>query len=41
MPTAEETFFKGWKKGDTIKVDKSLRDCYSWINETTTIRSSD
>lgn len=37
-PTAEEKFFKGWKKGETIKVDGSLRDCYSWINETTTIR---
>lgn len=37
-PTAEEKFFKGWKPGEKIKVDKSLRDCYSWINETTTIR---
>lgn len=37
-PSAEEKFFKGWKKGETIKIDKSLRDCYDWINETTTIR---
>jgi len=37
-PTAEEKFFKGWKAGTKIKVDKSLRSCYDWINETTTIR---
>jgi tetratricopeptide (TPR) repeat protein len=37
-PTAEEKFFKGWKKGEPIKVDKSLRSCYDWINESTTIR---
>ena len=37
-PTAEEKFFKGWKKGESIKIDKSLRACYEWINESTTIR---
>jgi len=37
-PTAEEKFFKAWKAGTQIKVDKSLRSCYDWINETTTIR---
>ena len=37
-PTAEEKFFKAWKAGTEIKVDKSLRSCYDWINETTTIR---
>lgn len=37
-PNAEEKFFKGWNKGDEIKIDKTLRDCYDWINETTKIR---
>ena len=37
-PTTEEKFFKGWEKGDKMQVDKSLMPCYSWINETTTVR---
>lgn len=37
-PTTEEKFFKGWEKGDKISVDASLNSCYSWINETTTVR---
>lgn len=37
-PNAEEKFFKGWKKGDPIKIDKSLRACYEWIGESTSIR---
>ena len=37
-PSAEDKFFKSWKAGQSIRVDGSLRDCYSWINETTTIR---
>ncbi|TNE73656.1 hypothetical protein EP331_03880 [bacterium] len=37
-PTAEEKFFKGWTKGNDIKIDKSLRECYEWINESTKIR---
>jgi len=39
-PTTEEKFF--WspplKKGDEIKVDSSLKKCYGWINEKTTVR---
>jgi tetratricopeptide (TPR) repeat protein len=37
-PSAEDKFFKGWNNGDNIRVDSSLRDCYSWINESTTVR---
>lgn len=38
-PTKQDIFFQqGWKKGQTIKIDGSLNPCYSWINETTTIR---
>lgn len=37
-PTVEEKFFKAWKDGQKIKVDGSLRDCYKWIGEETTIR---
>ena len=39
-PTTEEKFF--WEppleKGDSFKIDSSLRECYGWINETTTVR---
>lgn len=39
-PTTEEKFF--WqpplKEGDKFKIDASLRECYGWINETTTVR---
>ncbi len=37
-PTVEEKFYQNWKKGDKIKIDSSLKACYGWINETTTIR---
>jgi len=37
-PTPEDKFFKTWNNGDPIRVDASLRDCYSWINESTTVR---
>lgn len=37
-PSVEEKFYQGWQTGDKIQVDGSLRDCYAWINETTTIR---
>jgi len=37
-PSAEDKFFKQWKTGESIRVDASLRACYSWVNETTTIR---
>lgn len=39
-PTTEEKFF--WQppleEGDSFKIDSSLRDCYGWVNETTTVR---
>jgi len=37
-PTVEEKFYQGWEAGDKIQVDGSLKDCYAWINESTTIR---
>jgi tetratricopeptide (TPR) repeat protein len=37
-PTVEEKFYQGWNVGDTIRVDSSLRDCYGWIAESTTVR---
>jgi tetratricopeptide (TPR) repeat protein len=38
LPSAEEKFFMNWNPGDRIRVDGSLKECYAWINETTTIR---
>lgn len=38
MPTAEDKFFQGWEEGDSFEIDSSLRECYGWINETTTVR---
>ena len=38
FPTSEEKFFKNWEKGDTLKINSSLKSCYSWVGETTTIR---
>jgi len=39
-PSTEEKFF--WspplKKGNKFKIDSSLKKCYGWINETTTVR---
>lgn len=37
-PSVEEKFYQGWNAGDRIRVDGTLRDCYAWIGETTTIR---
>lgn len=37
-PTQEDIFFQNWKKGAKMKVDSSLKPCYAWINETTTVR---
>ena len=38
-PNSEDKFFTlNLEDGDTIRVDGSLRDCYSWINESTTVR---
>lgn len=38
MPTAEDRFFNDWEQGESIVIDGSIGECYSWINETTTIR---
>ena len=37
-PSVEDKFYQGWEKGNTFKVDASLKSCYNWINEITTIR---
>lgn len=38
-PTTEDKFFTlSYKEGQKVKVDSSLDPCYSWINETTTVR---
>ncbi len=37
-PDAEAKFFKAWKDGQRIRVDASLKACYGWIGEETTIR---
>lgn len=34
-PTAEDKFFKDWTAGDRYTIDYG---CYTWINETTTVR---
>ncbi|MFU8811593.1 MAG: tetratricopeptide repeat protein [Balneolaceae bacterium] len=38
LPTVQDKFFRDWETGESIRVDGSLRECYAWINETTTIR---
>lgn len=37
-PTTEEKFFSDWEAGAELQVDDSLGECYSWIDETTTVR---
>lgn len=37
-PSTEQQFFKNWKEGQTLQVNGSLNSCYSWINESTTVR---
>lgn len=37
-PTIEEKFYQNWQKGQKIKVDSTLKKCYGWIDETTTVR---
>ncbi len=38
LPSSEDKFFRGWENGQTINIDASIDECYSWINETTTVR---
>lgn len=38
-PSTEDKFFTlGYEDGQKVKVDGNLMSCYSWINETTTVR---
>lgn len=37
-PTVEDKFYQNWTTGTTIRVDRSLRECYAWINESTRVR---
>jgi tetratricopeptide (TPR) repeat protein len=37
-PTVEDKFYQNWTTGSTIRVDRSLRECYAWINESTRVR---
>lgn len=38
-PSKEDVFFEdGWEQGGSIRIDSSLGSCYSWINESTTVR---
>lgn len=38
MPTAEMKFFRGWETGDSFQIGSNIGECYSWINESTTVR---
>ncbi len=37
-PNKEDMLFAQWKPGSSIRVDGSLRSCYAWIGESTTVR---
>ena len=38
-PSTEDKFFTlGYEQGQTVRVDASLNGCYSWVNESTTVR---
>lgn len=38
-PNAEDKFFTlGYEEGQKVRIDGSLMSCYSWINETVTVR---
>lgn len=37
-PSAEEKFYQNWNTGETLEINGSLKDCYSWIAEETTVR---
>lgn len=38
LPSTENKFFKDWEEGMDLKIGGNLRECYSWIDETTTVR---
>jgi len=37
-PTSEHKFFMGLEEGDKVQINESVDPCYSWVNETTTVR---
>lgn len=38
MPSSEDKFFKGWESGDRFRINGEVRECYAWIDETTTVK---
>jgi len=39
LPTNEDIHFSAeWTKGESITINSSIGNCYSWINESTTVR---
>lgn len=38
MPRSEDRFFRGWEPGDSFRIDGNLKECYAWIDETTTVK---
>lgn len=38
MPSTEDKFFKDWEVGQSFEIDGQLKECYSWVNETTEVR---
>ena len=38
MPSSEDKFFRGWEDGESFHIGGEIRECYAWIDETTTVR---
>lgn len=38
MPSDEDKFFNEWTAGNDFEIDGTLKSCYGWISETTTVR---
>jgi len=38
MPSSEDKFFQGWESGDSFRINGEVRECYAWIDETTTVK---
>ena len=38
MPSDEDKFFNDWAEGSDFNIDGTLKSCYAWVNETTTVR---
>lgn len=39
LPTSEDVFFRDWEDGEEIRIDGTHEECYSWIDEPTTVRN--